>query len=348
MAVFVLGAGATRGASFVNPCKNLWLPPPDADFFTQLQRVQNPKHKELIAQVIVDTVDLFGVNFSAALETTFTTLEHTIRMVSTTKETWDFNKEDLQGKHDRLLQALAAVMEEALTERSDSGGGSHRMRSCSHHERLVAHLLDPSDEIICFNYDCLIDHALREHGNGKWHARYGYGLPLGAHGSRLSGDKHWSAKEPASKDSTVHLYKLRGSLHFWVQKNDKIQLKERPYTKQHGNLRFTIIPPESHKAYDQEPFKGVWRKAGAAINKARGLIFIGYSLPPTDLHSTALLRTSVKKESLRSLVIVNPDREARKRTRDVVRRGLSEKTHVLVFDELKEFVAAKRSLRETP
>ena len=133
-----------------------------------------------------------------------------------------------------------------------------------------------------------------------------------------------------------------------MRSDGTVLLKERPYTKQHGTLRFAIIPPESHKAYDEEPFKGLWRKAGAAIHSTQELIFVGYSLPPTDLHSTALFRTSVKKHSLLSLVTVNPDREARKRTRDVVQRGLTEKTRVLVFDDLSEFVAAKRSLWETP
>jgi hypothetical protein len=45
MALFVLGAGATRGASFVNPAKNPCLPPLDLDFYAQLQRIANSKHR---------------------------------------------------------------------------------------------------------------------------------------------------------------------------------------------------------------------------------------------------------------------------------------------------------------
>ena len=41
MALFVLGAGATRGASFVDPVKNPCLPPLDLDFYAQLQRIAN-------------------------------------------------------------------------------------------------------------------------------------------------------------------------------------------------------------------------------------------------------------------------------------------------------------------
>ena len=52
-------------------------------------------------------------------------------------------------------------------------------------------------------------------------------------------------------------------------------------------MRFTILPPESEKAYDRGIFTGLWKAAGA-IHRARQIVVIGYSLPSTDLHSTAL------------------------------------------------------------
>jgi hypothetical protein len=45
MAVFLLGAGATRGASFVRLTDNPCLPPLDTDFYAQLQRIQNKSTK---------------------------------------------------------------------------------------------------------------------------------------------------------------------------------------------------------------------------------------------------------------------------------------------------------------
>ena len=95
MAVFVLGAGATRGASFVNERKNPCLPPLNADFYSQLQRIRNTKHRETIEDVVRDTVDLFGVNFDVNLETVFTTLEHIGRMIGTTGENRDFKPREM-------------------------------------------------------------------------------------------------------------------------------------------------------------------------------------------------------------------------------------------------------------
>ena len=84
MALYVLGAGSTRGCSFANPEVNPCLPPLDADFFTQLQRVRNTKHQTLISSVLADVVELFCSNFNVTLETVFTTLEHTHSMLETT------------------------------------------------------------------------------------------------------------------------------------------------------------------------------------------------------------------------------------------------------------------------
>jgi hypothetical protein len=351
MTVVVLGAGATRGASFVDSGKNSCLPPLDGDFFTQLQRVRNPKHKKLIDEVMADAYDLFGVNFKLTLEAMFTTIEQTKRMVQATRESREWKTSELEKKRTRLMQAIGAVLEESLLRRKDDKM-TREHQDCEYHLRLINNL-SGGDAILTFNYDCLIDHMLRVAGSKKWNARYGYGFDLGPRGRLLEGDTPWQPKEPARKDETIHLYKLHGSLHFQFEEevdHDKnktatrIVLKERPYTKQRGSLRFAIIPPEWNKGYDEGPFATLWKKAASAIHRANHLVFIGYSLPPTDMHSTVLFRTSVKRENLKSLIVVNPDAEARRRTRDVVQRGISKSTRVLSFDSFREFAAAHREL----
>jgi hypothetical protein len=347
MALFVLGAGATRGCSFVDASRNPCIPPLDSDFFTQLQRVKNPKHQRLIKDVIGDVVALFGTNFSVTLENVFATLEHTIRMLRTTGDTRAFNREDLVEKRDRLLQAIAVVLEESLGKHTSSNQHDQDHCECNVHVALVENVLIAGDDILSFNYDCTIDYALRNHGANIWNPRYGYGFGLGPRGSNLTGDEYWLPLQPASEENTVHLYKLHGSLHFQIaEKGEKLRigLKQRPYTKQFGDLRFTIIPPESNKAYDKGAFRILWRSAALAIKHAQNIVIIGYSFQPTDLHSTALFRTSVSKGRLNSLVIVNPDREVRKRTRSVLQRGINETTRVLSFDSMKEFLATDQAV----
>lgn len=347
MALFVLGAGATRGSSFVDPEVDPCLPPLDRDFFTQLQRVRNPKHQKLIKEVMKDVVQVFGQNFDVTMEIVFSTYEHTVRMLSTTGENRDFRRTELREKRDRLEQAIAVVLEDSLSEKDEDGHSRVVPRSCEHHDKLVMELIEPQDEIITFNYDCVIDDSLRRHGSNKWNARYGYGFDLGAGGSLLSGDKYWQPVKPASKDTTVKLFKLHGSLHFDIKsqsQSPRIKLKERPYTRQRGSMRFSIIPPEWHKAYDKGAFARLWKNAAAAINRARDIVVVGYSLPATDLHSTALFRTSVKAGGVRSLVVVNPDQESRKRCRTIFQRGLNRETRVISYEYLSHFVATNRKV----
>lgn len=314
-----------------------------------MQRVRNPKHKQLIDAVLADTHELFGVNFKLSLEAMFTTIEQTIRMVKATRESREWKTAELEKTRARLMQAIGAVLEESLLRR-DEGKITRNHEDCDYHKKLIEHL-EPGDAILSFNYDCLVDHMLKTVGQGKWNARLGYGFDLGQRGRLLKGDKPWQPENPAREKDTIRLYKLHGSLHFQITEKavkDKdeaqVSLQERPSTRQRGTLKFTIIPPEWNKQYDRGAFALVWRSASAAIHRAGNLIFIGYSLPSTDMHSTVLFRTSVKNQGLKSLVVVNPDPEARRRTRDVFQRGISRSTRVLSFEPFREFAAADRAL----
>jgi hypothetical protein len=352
VALFILGAGSTRGASFVNKNGNPCLPPLDADFFSQLQRVDTKKHQQLISDVMADIVELFGSNFTVTMETVFTTLEHTIRMLQTTGNSRAFNRGDLLEKRDRLIQAVGVVLKGSLTVKDSPGAASRVPSECEYHKKLVSNILQLKDDIVSFNYDCLIDNTLMKCGDGKWNSLVGYGLQSSNRHSppiACRGFHKWQPTNPSSTADTIHLYKLHGSLHFQVKEKStvwQVLLKERPYTKQKGTLRFTIIPPEWHKQYDKGIFAILWKKAAIAVRTTKHLVFIGYSAPLTDLHSTSLLRTSIHRGSLRSLVIVNPDQEARRRIRGVLQRGLSPSTRVLSFENIKEFSDVDRKVWE--
>ena len=78
----VIGAGATRGAQFVNEgASPQCLPPLNADFFTQLQRITAAKHDGDVANVLADVLDLYGPNYTLTLEEYFTQLEALIAMI---------------------------------------------------------------------------------------------------------------------------------------------------------------------------------------------------------------------------------------------------------------------------
>jgi SIR2-like domain len=329
----VIGAGATRGASFVDEAAGRCLPPLDADFFTQIQRINEAKHQSVIEGVIKSAVDLFGVNFRSTLEEMFTVLEHALRMTRALEKK---QRRGYEQAREFLLQGLAAVLEESLAD-----GNTHR--SCAYHKHLVQKLA-ARDAIISFNYDCLMDTALKLDGSGKWNARYGYSLPLPRGRTQPIGEAEWQPTSPSKKADTIRLLKLHGSTHFRRAKRTLMELKRRPYTRQHGNVNFEIIPPESQKRFDEGVYAKLWHEASREIGRATSMVVIGYSFPPSDQHASALFRLSVRRDHLKKLCIVNPDREARYRARDILWQGISNSTRVSVFDRFKEFAAADPAL----
>jgi len=330
--VVVLGAGATRGASTVGD--KLCLPPLNADFFTQLQRITSPKHSGKVGKVVSDLVDLFGPNFSLTMEEYFTQLESmaTMSRLAPVKGR-TFSPSEIREKRDRLMSALAAVLEES-TDVSRKASAV-----CEHHAAII-NRLQRQDTIISFNYDCVMDHALRRTARGKWSAQYGYCFPSP---SRLEGYENWNADDPPrGANQSINLLKLHGSLNWQLPSGetaatDSIRLKQRLY-EQNGTPRFTIIPPEFVKTIDQDPnFEALWRNAERAIRGAEVIALVGFSFTPTDLHVESLFRIALAKSNLKTLIIANPSASDRRRIRSVFARPLEKDCIVRQYDYLSDF-----------
>lgn len=341
---FILGAGATRGCSFVSEMKRTGhcLPPLDTDFFTQLQRVSSKTHAARITRLVKGLVDWFGPNYSLGMEQVFCHLEHAEKMLKHLGKDAGADHKKVSNLRNDLVQSIAIILGESLTNVKGGGKGSYELKECAWHDKIVSDLAERGDSFISFNYDCVLDDSLRRKGLGKWNAHHGYCFKLGPRGNGLSGDDYWTADPSISKDNTIKVHKVHGSLHF-NETAKEVRLKQRPYGKpgpEEAALQFSIIPPESSKSYGNGRFGNTMLNAYQSLRKAKRLIVIGYSLPPSDQHAESLFRFGVKKSSLDSLVIVNPDREARKRIRTALQNGLKTSTRVLSFDYLEEFAQA--------
>lgn len=346
--VFVLGAGATRGCSFVNDMKRQGhcIPPLDADFFTQLQRVSSRVHSTRVEELIKGLVEWFGPNYSLGMEQVFCHLEHAERMLRHLKKETGGDYGKVVALKKDLIQSIAIILGESLTKVKAGGIGSYDLQECDWHDKLVADLAVAGDAFVSFNYDCVLDDSLRRNGHGKWDPHYGYGFKLKPKGTGLSGDEHWLPKggKRLVRDGTIQVHKVHGSLHF-MEKSGEVVLKSNPYKNPRGGeMRFMIIPPESSKSYDDGRFGQIMRNAYQSLRKATRVVVIGYSLPPSDQHAESLFRFGVKQGGLDSLVIVNPNRESRRRIRNAVQSGLKPTTRVLSFDYLEEFVQADSAI----
>lgn len=310
----ILGAGASRGASFVKD-KTAVLPPLDLDFFQQLSRLQSSPDADALISFVREE---YGHELRLSMEQFFSEADYTNR----------FHKElnvD-RGRRVRKYEHALAAFHRAVPQLLRTAANS----ACEYHGTIAANL-QTGDSIISFNYDCVIDAALRNHGGNRWDpARKGYGFEIG--GFVEAWRKPTRGKRPRS---SIELLKMHGSMN-WLRDDGR--------TKLLANLddvettAGSIVAPTWFKDFTEEPFASVWKRARLAVRSARILVAIGYSVPQTDLFSQSLLKveagSKLKRERLDALVLVNPDREARCKILDLVRGGLEASTRVLEYDTL--------------
>lgn len=318
----ILGAGASRGASFVSSRRQV-LPPLDADFFQQAQRLDEETFRGSGREVVEFVRDEYGPTRLPTLETVFTQLRGYQEFLQQFSVRPGRRPERYKRQLGYLLELIPLVFRAALDG-----------QRCLWHDR-IAYGLRKGDAIISFNYDALIDESVRRWSAGIWRANRGYGF-------RPSDGIHmWSAPAtpgPFPRKQYLRVLKPHGSLH-WAAVNGSaktLRLASRPYAQDLalGN----IIPPTWDKSILGEwPWKPVWEEASRVLQRTRCLIVIGYSVPQTDLTSQALIRSSLSGGALRLLVVANPDAEARARVIDLARGAITAQTRVLELHGLKDF-----------
>lgn len=315
----ILGAGASRGAGFAAE-KRGPLPPLDLDFFRQLQRLGSSGPVDRLLAFVRSE---FGARLNISMEEFFSQAEYTDRFHTELKV-------DPGRRIRRYRKALDAFYESMPLLFAEAIGDAR----CENHERL-ARMLFTEDAVMSFNYDCIIDAALRDAARTRWNpGKKGYGFAV------ASGVDRW--RGPRSKGhpkGSITLLKPHGSLN-WRIKSHRVTLVAKPYQIASADGR--IVPPTWFKRLQQDPYASVWKRARLEVRRCKALLVIGYSVPVTDLFSRALFKaeagSKLKREKLEFLVLANPDRLARERFVDLVRGAIEPSTRVLEFESFKELV----------
>jgi hypothetical protein len=309
--VVVLGAGATRGASFVATAA---LPPPvDRDFFRVLQMSDTGRSDE--GRKLLDHVrEVYGPALDIGMETVFSNLD----AASTFHQEAKIDPGPVVQWPRRLIDAFRSVLPRLLGETIQA--------PCEHHAAL-ARRLGTIDTVISLNYDCLMDQALREHAGARFSAeRLGYGVPIASGASAWAG----SARGRVPNGS-ISLLKLHGSLN-WDSAAAPLRLRASVYEPVAAGV---IQPPLTNKPIREEPFQSVWKRARTAVRSARRLILVGYSMPVADGLVRSLLSTDLQSV-LREVVIVEPSDDTRDRHVEFFTR-LADSSKVFVFSTFDEF-----------
>jgi SIR2-like domain len=307
------------------------LPPLDADFFQQAQRLDEQTFTGSVRQVIDFVRDEYGTTRLPTLEALFTQLQGYEQFLEQFYNKRGRRPERYKRQLEYLLELIPLVFRAAFED-----------QRCTWHDR-IAHALRKGDAVVSFNYDTVIDEALSRLADGIWKADRGYGFKI------VDGTTEWSAaSKPGAfpRKEYLRLLKPHGSLH-WVDvdpSEKKLRLESDAYGQ--PTARGSIIPPTWDKTILGDwPWKPVWQEASTFLQGTRCLIVIGYSVPQTDLTTQALIRSSLSGSRLRLIVVANPDPVARAKVIDLARGGITSSTRILELESIRDFA---RLLDETP
>lgn len=312
----IVGAGATRGAHFIAPgtvCK----PPLDGDFFTLLRSSGLTAH--------ADVHRLLGF-----VEREFGSLRVGMEAFYSQASLYDRFIRDIPigGKGRRREYRWNLTYFERVLPRLFATSLAGQV--CRFHESLAT-VAQPGDCFISFNYDCLLDRAVKTQGGRRWSADTGYGFDVG--GATNAWQDHSGVGRLPIKP--IRILKPHGSLN-WRRHNDAIDLVPDEYADGAAE-ELVIVPPLWQKSFDEEPYQTIWQETRKTLSAVKALLVIGYSLPETDVYTQATLRMDVQE--LDFLCIVNPDPDARIRISRVLRSAITTSTHVVEFEWLRDLAA---------
>lgn len=292
----VLGAGASRAVSY--PQKSDMLSPLDRDFFDLLQRL-DPKEKDKDAvDWVLDQVAGLPLDYRRSMEKAFYTLQSRAYM---RRKLADASQEEEENVVGRFARAIVALLRKA-----------HGTQTCRHHNWLLSDL-SPNDAIISFNYDLVVERALRANALTQ-------NIPFSA--------TLYPITDAARSSKLPRLLKLHGSVN-WKLEDDKILVRTstwddfadapgyRGYSGE--GTRFPIFLPFWDKRVTSGPWLPVWKNAYKQLRKTRHLLVWGFSLPLTDIKARELFEVSISDGGAdRDLVVIDPSQSTRDRWRELL------------------------------
>jgi NAD-dependent SIR2 family protein deacetylase len=329
--LYILGAGCSRnysqGETEITGLKS----PLDDDFFKMAKRLLSHKQMDRLfwmrlENLLQDLTRLYGDNnqnlcFGRGKENKLSVLgnsclglekvmtEFYIRQELFERPIYEYGWQGISTSRGyrrlfTLIELIARTFEEAL-----------KGPSCEVHKSLAKRVKE-EDQVFSYNYDLLIDHALRDEGKLT---DEGYELTF----NRVNDEGQWQS--PEVNESKVKLLKLHGSLN-WIRCSicgSNLLLRRNKIGRWSTSLPIScpkchskeqymqrlIVPPLQAKNYADPAISYLWFKARRALRLAQEIVIIGYSLPPTDFAAEALLRVGIphgKRNSI-PISIINPD-----------------------------------------
>lgn len=334
--VFILGAGATRGAfSQVRVNGKKICAPLNRDFFKVVKAFAKaeggyyPHRYERVREVFQKEFPTRG-KWPIGMEDAFSLLYVSKDFPEIDARRGPRRKAGSRKEIEHFLRLTYGVL------------GEREVTLPTLYDRLVSGLTQ-GDVILTLNYDTLLDSALARAG---WDRTKGYGLIGGT--QKMKG-KHRTVAL-SHRLAGVKLMKLHGSLNWYVKgsfekianvfnaKPTRVDVSDKPRKNEiEGSIR-QIIPPVYGKFFAHKHWQTLWSSAHKALLDAEVFVVIGCSLVDTDLHLTAMLSHAIKErkddhEPFAKVVAVDRGLRVRRKWLRLLKGCATNKAHYLSFEK---------------
>jgi hypothetical protein len=293
----VLGAGASRSVSYAHEREQ--PSPLDSDFFDLLNRLEPRTEDAPAVRFVRKQMEALPHDYRRSMERSFYTLQLRAYMAEKLKATRNSGPSD-----DEIVATFARCIQALLRT-------AHGKEFCKNHSALLSPL-GRSDTVISFNYDLVVERAMRKIASSR-RATFGdwvYGL----------------AEKPVSYNLPAIL-KLHGSSNwrlpiedkeFEVLTSDWGDFDDSPGYRGHSGTgtTFPIFLPFWDKRIERGPWRQLWTDCLARLEKTGTLVVWGYSLPPTDIKAQQLFTLGLSGRRFR-LCVIDPSTATRDRWREM-------------------------------
>lgn len=315
--LFVIGAGCSRNYDCSNNGIEGLLSPINVDFFSMAKKVLLKTEidasskillKQLFEQICIERGLNFDDNYQFLENPAFNDLEDVMTDVDVRSSLFEslFTVRNHKHPSSVLVELIAFIINRALCG-----------PPCTLHRKLAA-VIQENDVILDFNYDLLLDEALRaEHKLND----FGYTVDF----FKVREKNEWRKPDEAEKSLT--LFKLHGSTNWLkcIECSCTLLTKEAnlpnpafdpcslakmrcPKCLSEESVIRLLLPPIQTKEYNLEPYRFLWRHAAQQLKGIKRIAFLGYSFANTDFATRSLLRRLYKDTSIGDLKVhfMNP------------------------------------------
>ena len=319
--VYVIGAGFSAGLGY----------PLTSDLLVRLWARTDKKLKKRLKRVI----RFHHPEFDPDRFTSFPNVEQLLSEMQVNEQLFaasaqnegTFTRKQLRALQTDLLLEIAGWFHE-ISKKVFSGE-----TTVGWLKKFKKQIISQNAGIISFNWDLVLDRLL--FGTAINGTSYGFNKTEDESPSLLKphGSLNWFEEEVGRRlkpDRRVCVFKNNSDSVFAFSKFRAPRLgQEDPVTP-------LIVPPVYLKNFEKPVFRELWRNCVTLLNQTRKVVFLGYSMPLTDLHARYIMRCGLnnpvnlepieakKQTNARApadVVIVNPDWGAAQRISAIVGPG---------------------------